>query len=92
MNISLTPELEKFIQDKVAGGMYTSASEVIRESLRLMHAYEYLQKQRIAELNQAINIGMNQLQQKQSVDVKTSHEKMKRKIDSIVKSSKDDRK
>ena len=39
MNISLTPELERFVQEKVACGMYTSASEVIRESLRLMHTY-----------------------------------------------------
>jgi len=36
MNISLTPELKKFVQNKVTSGMYTSASEVIRESLRLL--------------------------------------------------------
>ena len=35
MNISLTPELEHFVQDKVKSGMYTSASEVIRESLSM---------------------------------------------------------
>jgi antitoxin ParD1/3/4 len=31
MNISLTPELEEFVQDKVNSGMYKSASEVVRE-------------------------------------------------------------
>ena len=36
MNVSLTPVLEKMIQEKVASGMYTSASEVVREALRLM--------------------------------------------------------
>ena len=36
MNISLTPELEKIIQAKVASGHYNNASEVIREALRLM--------------------------------------------------------
>ena len=36
MNISLTPVLEKFVQDKVASGFYNSVSEVIREALRLL--------------------------------------------------------
>ena len=36
MNISLTPTLKKFVQDKVASGLYNSVSEVIREALRMM--------------------------------------------------------
>ena len=36
MNISLTPTLEKFVQDKVASGLYNSVSEVVREALRLL--------------------------------------------------------
>jgi antitoxin ParD1/3/4 len=36
MNVSLTPELEKFVDDKVATGMYQTASEVVREALRLL--------------------------------------------------------
>jgi antitoxin ParD1/3/4 len=35
MNVSLTPELESFIQGKVSTGLYYSASEVVREGLRL---------------------------------------------------------
>ena len=88
MNISLTPELERFIQEKVACGMYTSASEVIRESLRLMHTYDDVQKQRIAELSRAIDIGMEQLHQKRVVDGPTSRENMKRKINAIAKGKK----
>jgi antitoxin ParD1/3/4 len=34
MNVSLTPELEKFVDDTVATGRYSSASEVVRASLR----------------------------------------------------------
>ena len=58
MNISLTPELEKYIQEKVKSGLYTSVSEVIRESLRLMHTYDDLQKQQINKLNQDIEKGL----------------------------------
>ena len=36
MNISLTPELERFVSNKVESGLYTSASEVVREGLRLL--------------------------------------------------------
>ena len=36
MNISLTPELERFIDGKVDSGLYNNASEVVREGLRLL--------------------------------------------------------
>ncbi len=36
MNVSLTPELEKFIRKKVSSGLYNNASEVVREALRLL--------------------------------------------------------
>ena len=85
MNVSLTPELEKYVHDKVNGGMYTSASEVVRESLRIMHSYEDLQQKRIAELNDAIGIGMRQLQVGQKIEGKVSRQKMKAKIDLIAK-------
>ncbi|MGH7940283.1 MAG: type II toxin-antitoxin system ParD family antitoxin, partial [Limisphaerales bacterium] len=34
MNVSLTPELEKFVEKEVTGGLYQTASEVIRAGLR----------------------------------------------------------
>jgi antitoxin ParD1/3/4 len=36
VNVSLTPELERLISDKVDTGMYQTASEVVREGLRLL--------------------------------------------------------
>ena len=36
MNVSLTPQLEKMIRDKVESGRYNNASEVVREGLRLI--------------------------------------------------------
>jgi antitoxin ParD1/3/4 len=40
LNVSLTPELEKFVQGRVATGRYQTASEVIREGLRLLEQQE----------------------------------------------------
>jgi len=35
MHISLTPELERIVRDKVESGLYNNASEVVRDALRL---------------------------------------------------------
>jgi antitoxin ParD1/3/4 len=50
MNVSLTPELEKFVQQKVESGRYTSASEVVREALRLLEKRD----ERLREREQAL--------------------------------------
>lgn len=49
MNVSLTPELENFVQTKVKSGRYNSASEVVREALRLLEDHE---KARAAQLQE----------------------------------------
>ena len=40
MNVSLMPELEKFVEGKVESGLYNNASEVIREGLRLLKEHD----------------------------------------------------
>jgi antitoxin ParD1/3/4 len=40
LNVSLTPELEKFVRDRVSIGRFISASEVVREGLRLLEDQE----------------------------------------------------
>lgn len=47
LNVSLSSELEEFVQRRVATGRYQTASEVVREGLRLLEAQE---KQREAVL------------------------------------------
>jgi antitoxin ParD1/3/4 len=51
MNISLTPELDQFVADKVSSGRYTSASEVVREALRLLEESEQTRKAQLAAFN-----------------------------------------
>lgn len=87
MNISLTSELEQFVNAKVSSGMYTSASEVIRESLRLLLTYEDLQSQRIKQLNQVIEVGLEQLNVGNKVPAKDSYDKLKKKINRVTKKS-----
>jgi antitoxin ParD1/3/4 len=61
MNVSLTPELERRIAEKVESGLYTSASEVVRESLRLLFEAEELRERRRARLQDDILLGLAQL-------------------------------
>ena len=61
MNISLTRELEEFIDKKVKSGLYHSASEVIRESLRLLKEQDELNRIRREELRREIMLGMEQI-------------------------------
>jgi antitoxin ParD1/3/4 len=63
VNISLTPELERLVDEKVRSGRYASASEVIREGLRLLEEREELKQQRLAEVRQKIDRGIEQLDQ-----------------------------
>jgi antitoxin ParD1/3/4 len=58
INVSLTPQLEEMVRQKVAGGLYTSASEVVREALRLMEAQDRLQAVKLEQLRQDIQDGI----------------------------------
>jgi len=61
MNVSLTPELEKLVTRKVTSGLYQSASEVIREGLRLLDDQDRLRALHLAEVKKKIQIGLAQL-------------------------------
>jgi len=54
MNVSLTPELEQFVQTRVQSGRYNSASEVVREALRLLEEHEKARATQLAEFNQEL--------------------------------------
>lgn len=60
LNVSLTPELEKFVQAKVASGRYQTASEVIREGLRLLEEREQTREIASKELRAKILRGSKQ--------------------------------
>lgn len=58
MNVNLTPELEMLVRRKVASGMYTSASEVVREALRLMEEQDQMRAVRLDQLRQDVRKGL----------------------------------
>ena len=54
MNVSLTPELEEFVSAKVQSGRYNSASEVVREALRLLEEHDAARASRLAQFNEEL--------------------------------------
>lgn len=61
MNVSLPPELEARVRQRVESGMYGSASEVIREALRLFEAYEQVKTAKLDGLRQDIAQGLDDI-------------------------------
>ncbi len=62
MNISITPELEAFIDTQVKSGMYASSSEVVRAALRKMLREEQSFEEWKADARQKIDAGWESLQ------------------------------
>ncbi len=58
MNVSLSPHFDKLIAEKVKSGNYNSASEVIREALRLLEEKEAREKAYTAFMKKEIEKGM----------------------------------
>lgn len=52
LNVSLTDELVKFVKAKVDSGRYTSASEVVREALRLLEKTDQREAEKLRSLRE----------------------------------------
>jgi antitoxin ParD1/3/4 len=68
MNIHLTTELEQLVQTKVKSGRYNSASEVVREALRLLEERDQLLELRKEAIRQQIDAGWESLRRGEGVD------------------------
>ena len=79
MNVSLTPELEQFVYEKVKSGLYNSASEVVRESLRLLRREDEIQKIRLDELRKEVKASIRQIDDGKGVPLEVVRERMHKK-------------
>jgi antitoxin ParD1/3/4 len=79
MNVSLTPELEEFVQAKVESGRYNSASEVVREALRLLEDHERARAAQLAEFNQELGRRLASLDHGESADPAQARTRLQKK-------------
>jgi antitoxin ParD1/3/4 len=79
MNVSLTPELEKFVSAKVGSGRYNSASEVVREALRLLEEHDSARAVQLAEFNEELGRRLASLDRGETVDPVEARARLQRK-------------
>lgn len=58
MNVSLTPHFEKLIQREISSGRYQSASEVVRDALRMFQERKNERDRKFEQLRKDIAIGI----------------------------------
>ncbi len=79
MNVSLTPELDKFVAGKVASGRYNSASEVVREALRLLEDHERAREAQLAAFNQELGARLASLDRGERIQPKAVRARIEQK-------------
>jgi antitoxin ParD1/3/4 len=79
MNVSLTPELENFVNAKVGSGRYNSASEVVREALRLLEEHDSARAAQLAEFNCELGRRLASLDRGETVDPVQARARLQRK-------------
>jgi antitoxin ParD1/3/4 len=86
MNVSLTPELENFVSAKVQSGRYNSASEVVREALRLLEEYDSARSAQLTQFNGELRRRLAALDRGEIVDPAAARARLQRKSEQRRKS------
>jgi antitoxin ParD1/3/4 len=86
MNVSLTNELEKFVSAKVESGRYNSASEVVREALRLLEEHDHARSLQLAGFNRELGRRLGTLDRGQHVSSADARARLQRKSEERRKS------
>ena len=87
MNITLAPELEQIISQKVVSDLYASANDVIREALRLLAEQDGQLVLRLEELRKEINLGLAQLKNAEAFRVNRCLKKSANSVSNAARQS-----
>lgn len=80
MNVSLTPELRALVEAKLDSGLYHSASEVIREGLRLLAERDRVREMRLQELRAEIQVGLDELDRGDGIPGEEALQELRRRV------------
>ena len=81
MNVSLTSELERLVQARVESGRYNSASEVVREALRLLEDHDRARSAQLQEFNEQLQRCLTSLDRGEHADPVIVRRNLKKKSD-----------
>ena len=80
MNVSLTSEHEEYVRGKVTSGKYASASEVVREGLRLLQERDTVFEAKLRRLRSEVDEGWRQSQAGELVDGSAAREEAMQRV------------
>ena len=80
ITVTLPPELEAFIEERVATGRFATAGEAVREGLRLLEEREQEREAVLAELRHEIEIGVEPAKTGKLSDGRAFFEQLRQKI------------
>ncbi len=60
MNVDLTPEMAEFVAGEVATGDYASASELVRDALRMLRRDRDIEREKAGILRREIELAVTQ--------------------------------
>ena len=83
MNINLGTQWEKYVNQTVKSGRYVSASEVVRDALRLLKEQEQVRQIRLEELRKEIKKGADALDRGEYLELDRAG--LKRYFDDVIK-------
>jgi antitoxin ParD1/3/4 len=81
MNINLGPQWEAFIDENLKSGRYLSASELVREGLRLLQEKEEVRQARLGELRKEVDKGLDALDHGAFIEL--NQDGMKRHLENV---------
>jgi antitoxin ParD1/3/4 len=62
MNVSLPQALAEFVEKEVASGNYATASEVVRDGLRMLREERAVYEEKLAILRREIQVGIDDVE------------------------------
>ncbi|MEM9008585.1 MAG: type II toxin-antitoxin system ParD family antitoxin [Cyanobacteria bacterium P01_F01_bin.86] len=81
MNVTLTPELEQFVQTQIDSGKYASAAEVLLAGVALLKEIDRVYKGRFEELRQKVLEGVDAADRGDVIDSATVFENLQAKLE-----------
>ena len=88
IEVHLTPDLERLVQDRVHAGRYVSASEVVMEALRLLEERDHLLERRREAIRKKIDEGWESLQRGEGLDGEAVFAELEAELDDLEKARK----
>ena len=87
MNVNLTPELEQLVRKKLKSGRYNSASEVVREALRLLEQRDQMFRLRKDQIRNQIEEGWRSAKRGELIDGDEVFDRIDAELEALERSA-----